>query len=290
MSCPDCFQGAIMADYTPKGSTTTLHNRQTYIAKPPNNETPRGIIIIISDAFGQSFPNNKHLADTYAAAGPYLVYLPDFMDGHAAPSWMVYTFPAILKTDTWWDWVVKPYHVACALYGFAPFFYYNSFAKSMPKVTAFFEAVRENEAKEMNLPIGDAGFCWGGQHTFALASGEYKTKGGQVLCDAHFTAHPSNVSVPGDAKKVKLPLSVAAAGKDKVMTVEQAREVEAILREKTEKEGLKHSEVVYYMEAGHGFGVRADPGNEKVKKHADGSVQQAVRFWNRVFDEWKPAS
>jgi len=106
-----------------------------------------------------------------------------------------------------------------------------------------------------------------------------------VLCDVHFTAHTSNVSVPGDAKKVKLPLSVAAAGKDNFTTVSQAREVEAILREKTERKGLKHPDVVYYMEAGHGFGVRADPGNKEVKKHADKLIRQAIRFWNKVFNE-----
>jgi len=157
----------------------------------------------------------------------------------------------------------------------------------MPKVTAFFEAVRENEGKEMNLPIGDAGFCWGGCYTFALASGEYKTKNGQVLCDAHFTAYPSNVKLLDDAKKVRLPLSLAAATKDMVMSTQQAREVEAILREKAEKEGLKHSKVVYYEGAGYGFSVRADPGNKEVQKHADESIKQAVRFWTKVFSEWK---
>ncbi len=275
-----------MSDYTPSGTLTTVHGRATYIAKPPDNTEPKGIIIIIPDAFGQPFPNNKHLADTYAREGGFLVYLPDFMDGHAAPAWMVYTFPNILKTDTLWDWVVKPYHIAWGVYGFIPFIYHNAFGKSMPKVTAFFEAVRENEGKEMGLPIGCAGFCWGGQHTFALASGEYKTKKGQVLCDAHFTAHPSNVKVPDDAQKVKLPLSVAAATNDKVMNLEQARQVEAILRRKADEEGLDHSEVVYYEGAGHGFGVRADPGNKEVKKHADESIQQAIRFWHTVFSKW----
>lgn len=278
-----------MTEYKPQGQLTTIHGRETYVAKPPEGTTPKGIIVIVSDAFGTPFPNNKHLADTYAREGPFFVYLPDFMDGSHAPFWMLRILPLIVKTDGGiWNWIMKPWYIAQGLYGFGPFMLRNSFSKSMPKVAPFFEAVRENEAKQMSLPIGCAGFCWGGKHTFALASGEYKTKSGQVLCDAHFTAHPSKVKVPDDAKKVKLPLSVAAASEDGVMTISKAREVEAILREKSEKDGLRNSEVVYYEGAGHGFGVRADPGNKDVVKHADASVKQAVDFYRRVFAELTP--
>lgn len=41
----------------------------------------KGIIVIVPDAFGWEFVNNRILADHYASAGDYLVYLPDFMDG-----------------------------------------------------------------------------------------------------------------------------------------------------------------------------------------------------------------
>lgn len=153
----------------------------------------------------------------------------------------------------------------------------------MPKVTSFFTAVREHEAHDMDLSIGCAGFCWGGQHTFALASGEYRTTKGQPLCDAHFTAHPSNLKVPHDALSVKLPLSLAAASEDRVLKKAQAEQVEAILRHKASDAGLKHSSVVYYQGAGHGFGVRADPGNADVLKHADASVKHAISFFTEVF-------
>lgn len=278
-----------MADYRPQGNIETIHGRETYVARPPNGSNPKGIVIIIPDAFGLPFPNNKNLADRYAKDGNFLVYLPDFMDGRSAPVWMLNVFPQVMSTATIWDWIVKPYYIAQAMYGMVPFLYFNSFGNSMPKIASFFEAVRDNEATSQNLSIGCAGFCWGGLFTFHLASGQYTSaKSGKVLCDAHFTAHASNVKVPDDAKKVTLPLSVAQATEDMVMTLEQARQVEAILREKAEKQGLKHSEVVYYEGANHGFGVRADQvwGNEKTKEHADGSIKQAIDFYNRVFQDW----
>ena len=69
-----------------------MYGRRTYIAEPPGGKEPLGIIVIIPDAFGQPFVNNKILADHYASLGQYLVYLPDFMDGEFPP----YGLPAAL--------------------------------------------------------------------------------------------------------------------------------------------------------------------------------------------------
>lgn len=283
MSCPDCFQGAILLNYTPKGTLQTLHSLQTYIARPEG--PPKGIIIIIPDAFGLPFPNNKQLADKYATHG-YLTYLPDVMRGQEAPAWMSNMFPALLSTKTWWDILMKPYQIAWTIYGIVPFLIRCSFPKSMPVVKDFFDAIREENP---SLPIAASGFCWGGQHTVTFAHGERSPKTGKFYTDAGFTAHPSNLVMPDDIKKVTRPLSIAIGTKDFVFTKKLAEEAEAIMREKKEKDGLKNLEIVYYEGAGHGFGVRADPGNEKVSKQADESIVQAIKFFDTVFAEWKPS-
>ena len=107
-----------MVDYKPKGTMTTIHGRTTYVARPSNNEQPKGIIIIIPDAFGlqDDFPNNKHLADTYASRGSFLVYLPDFMDGRVVASWAVDIFPELTAKATWSDYLYKPYYFSLAIY------------------------------------------------------------------------------------------------------------------------------------------------------------------------------
>jgi dienelactone hydrolase len=79
MSCPNCFSGHVH-DGLPQGREGKIHGRDTYIAEPKEGPV-KGIIIIIPDAFGWQFVNNKILADHYAARGGYKVYLPDFMDG-----------------------------------------------------------------------------------------------------------------------------------------------------------------------------------------------------------------
>lgn len=80
MSCPQCFSGHINPG-TPLGRIEDVYGRSTYIADPPDGKQPKGIIVIIPDAFGQEFVNNQILADHYASMGQYRVYLPDFMDG-----------------------------------------------------------------------------------------------------------------------------------------------------------------------------------------------------------------
>lgn len=80
MSCPDCFSGHAHSG-TPLGEVKKIHGRDTYVAEPKNGQSAKGIIIIVPDAFGWDFVNNRILADHYAAAGDFLVYLPDFMDG-----------------------------------------------------------------------------------------------------------------------------------------------------------------------------------------------------------------
>lgn len=278
MSCPDCFTGSIKHNEKPTGAITTIHGRETYVAKPPNGRSAKGIIIIIPDAFGLPFINNQILADNYASMGDFLVYLPDFMDGTAAPTWVIGTMGKVMGKKSIMDWVTMPYHIITLMSAFIPFMTRNSYPKSMPKVESFFTAVRANEGKD--LPIGAAGFCWGGQHTVRLAHG-VKNAEGKLLCDAGFTAHPSGLKLPEDIKKMVEPVAFAIAENDMAVNAQKGREIEAELRAMPEVK----FEVVIYEAAGHGFAVRADPGNEKVSQHAKDAEAQAVKWYQKVFSE-----
>ena len=80
MSCPQCFTGHINSG-TPTGRWGTVYGLRTYIAEPAAGKPALGIVVIIPDAFGVDFVNNQILADHYASAGQFVVYLPDFMNG-----------------------------------------------------------------------------------------------------------------------------------------------------------------------------------------------------------------
>jgi dienelactone hydrolase len=118
MSCPQCFTGHVKAA-KPKGSTATVHGRKTYVAQPSDPSAVKGVIVIIPDAFGWEFVNNRVLADRYASLGNFKVYLPEFMDGTASPLWMIDVFAKLTrKTKNVLEYLQLPY-VQYALYQFS---------------------------------------------------------------------------------------------------------------------------------------------------------------------------
>lgn len=78
--CPDCISGTV-SEGTPSGTITTIHSLPTYVAAPPEGVEPKGLVVIITDAFGYKTVNSQVLADQYAKKGGFLVYLPNFLGG-----------------------------------------------------------------------------------------------------------------------------------------------------------------------------------------------------------------
>lgn len=83
MSCPNCFRGGV-SGAEPTGTEMTIHGVPTYVAQPAEGVIPKGLVVVIPDAFGWDFVNNRVLCDNYAKKGGFLVYLPDFMNGKRA--------------------------------------------------------------------------------------------------------------------------------------------------------------------------------------------------------------
>lgn len=167
------------------------------------------------------------------------------------------------------------------MYDFVPHLIVNRFSVSWPKVTSFLTALRED--KGANLPIGVAGFCWGGLHAIKLAhdNSETRTSSGRPLVDACFAAHPSNVSLPQDITGVTRNLSVAIGDDDAVMNLQSTKQAQKLLNEKPEVS----SEVVVYPGAKHGFAVRASravPDSQETRQ-AEEAENQAVAWFQRQF-------
>lgn len=74
-----CATGSLHSG-TPTGRVYNRYGLECYSADAPNSR-PKGIIVIIPDAFGIALPNNRILADAYAKHTGCTVLLPDFMQG-----------------------------------------------------------------------------------------------------------------------------------------------------------------------------------------------------------------
>lgn len=146
MSCPDCFNGHTHTQ-TPTGTVTTLHGIPTYVAQPEEG-VPKGVIVMVTDAFGWDFVNNRVLCDQYAKKGGFIVYCPDFMMGTCPSPRMLhhtliplgnamdfYTVTPLMKgliTPASWFTTIfyKPIYVLKAMYNVIPWF-----IKTRPSVT-----------------------------------------------------------------------------------------------------------------------------------------------------------
>lgn len=290
--CPDCFSGTLH-EGTPTGAETTIHGLPVYVAEPQEGVKPKGIVVIIADAFGWDFVNGRVLADRFAKHGGFLVYLPDFMNGSSMDPASMPLMDKIIKPASWFTTIfLKPFYILKAIAGAIPFFYRTRDAVCRPLVYNFFKALRTTPPPfpTNNLKIGAAGFCWGGYYTVQLSHDTPSSRvhrnevGGasqalQPLIDCGFTAHPSFITVPKDIEPVNLPLSVAVGNEDMAMKGPLIVQMKEIL----EKKKAGDHEVVIMPGARHGFAVRTDPKDEMQMSCAQRAEDQAIAWFTRWF-------
>ncbi|KAF2171983.1 hypothetical protein M409DRAFT_18214 [Zasmidium cellare ATCC 36951] len=283
---PCCATGSLHTG-EPKGRITKVHGLDCYVADAPSGTPVKGIIVIIPDAFGWTFPNNRVLSDDYAKKG-FTVYLPEFMDGFVMPPDIMDSMKAFSATGLWGN-LAKVGHFLYMVRNFFPFLYYCRAAASGPRVYGFLKALKKNEAKD--LPIGTAGFCWGGQFVTALCHDEIKADDGKRLTVAGFVAHPSFLRYPADIEKIVLPYSCAASEIDPQMSADNAKQTEEVLKSKTAKtkdQGVEH-EFVMYKGVHHGFAVRADEDAKHEAEAGKKAEEQAVNWFTRWFANPPPS-
>ncbi|KAL8724018.1 MAG: hypothetical protein Q9181_007024 [Wetmoreana brouardii] len=169
------------------------------------------------------------------------------------------------------------YYALRVMFHVVPFLYRCRFSVTWPRVHDFVTAVRTKEARD--LPLGAAGYCWGGKHVVNLASLPHPDDPQKLLIDAAFIAHPGNLDLPGEIERIKAPFSMAIGDDDYVVGMKEVEKIKALL---AKKEDLK-SDAVVYPGAKHGFAVRGNPGDEKDKRRGEEAREQAVRWFQRWF-------
>ena len=195
---------------------------------------------------------------------------------HEAALWLL---PAVLATNKGiTNWLLKPLHAVRLIALAAPFLYKNGPAATWPKVRDWCALLRESQGPaERGLPIGAAGYCWGGKYAVRLVGSDALTAAGKPLVDAAFTAHPSKLDIPADVERVARPLSIAIGDRDVVLNEAGRKQVEAIL---DGKEGVQ-TEFVLFEGAGHGFALREDEGNENLLAQAVEAEKQALAWFDK---------
>jgi dienelactone hydrolase len=160
---------------------------------------------------------------------------------------------------------------------FRPFFLHNRIGVVQPRILSFFDSIRA-DPETSGLPVGAAGFCWGGKFTAILCNGSIDGKPNTRI-DAGFAAHPSQLAIPGDIRDLIKPFSVAVVDNDLQLGAAGLDKLKKVLDARTVRAGLKQ-QVIVYPGAKHGFTVRGDPTDEKQKLQGMEAEQQAIAWFS----------
>lgn len=204
---------------------------------------------------GHRSTNAQLLADTFAARG-YTVVLPDLFFG----DWVEMNAFAGVDLARWKE----------GAYG----------ARGIAHDPASIDPVVAACVAKMRGPLGlgrvaAVGYCFGAKYVVRFLVGEGKGAGGECV-DAGFLAHPSFVDEE-ELRAVKGPVAVAASEIDGIFTAELRHKSEEILAEI----GVPW-QICLYGGVSHGFAVRGDLKDRRLKFAMEAAFEQAVGW----FTEW----
>ncbi|KAH8723267.1 hypothetical protein GQ44DRAFT_774315 [Phaeosphaeriaceae sp. PMI808] len=266
----------------PKGTEEPLHNLNTYIVG--NRTNPSAIIVIYSDIFGLALPNNKLIADAYAASGKYLVYLPDFFQGD--PVRLAFA-DALIPVDAAKQSTLAKYTGILA--GMPSFLLWMTRHKAGPTndiCMTFLEKLRRSTSAS-GIKIGMAGFCWGGRYAIRAGLEEHaiEIEGTKTpLVDAIVALHPSNMCVPEDVAGLLVPTSYGWGVEDVAVSFETKAKIERVHADAAGKAGgrkVPEMEHKVYEPGRHGFAVRGNPDDAAERKCLEDSEAQVLEWFGR---------
>ncbi|KAI0357999.1 alpha/beta-hydrolase [Trametes cingulata] len=242
--CSHCVSG-VRHEGSPEGQFTQIGGIESYVATPTVKYPKDKVVLYLSDGFGLKLQNNLLLADDYARNG-FKVVVPDLFDGDALPEDALST-PGKVDIPAWLS------------------------KHSGEREVEICRKVLSALKAEGVTKVAAIGFCHGGRPAFDLAFGNEV----QVVA----VSHPSLLQVPADLEKYaaqsKAPLLVNSCEVDPVFPKEAQEKADEILGGGKFAPGYERT---YWEGCQHGFAVRGDISNPKVKAGKEGAFKATVEF------------
>ncbi|TRM64852.1 Alpha/Beta hydrolase protein [Schizophyllum amplum] len=262
--CKDCVRG-VRWEGTPTGKMEKINGVDCYVATPEGDYPKDKVLLLLTDVFGLPLVNNKLLADDYAANG-FKTVVPDFLNGDPVPA-------DGLSPGSNFD-LMKwfPGHGA---------------DQTRPPIDKVMAALKEQGV----TAFGAVGYCFGARYVFDLAFDN--------AIKAAAVAHPSLLQMPADAEKyaqTSVPLLVESCETDSQLPPEKQVVLDEILgggkAESAASEGKAESAAgegkfaaaykrAYWEGCTHGFAVRGDQSDPKVKAGKEGAFKDMVEWMQK---------
>jgi dienelactone hydrolase len=247
--CEDCVKG-VLQQGTPEGKITNVNGVECYVAKPTGDYPKDKALLFLSDVFGIHLVNTQLLADGFARNG-YLTYVPDVLNGDFIPeSVLTPEGRAAFDADAW-----KARHGR---------------ESCRPPIDKVMAALKEGGV----VHFGASGYCFGARYVFDLAF--------EKAIKVSIVSHPSMLECPADLEKYaansEAPLLVNSCTVDPEFPHEAQAQADEILGGGKFAPGYKRE---YFEGCTHGFTVRGDMRDPKVKAGMEGSFTSTVHWLNK---------
>ncbi|CDO69655.1 hypothetical protein BN946_scf184851.g43 [Trametes cinnabarina] len=241
--CSHCVAG-VRHEGTPEGQFTQVGGVDSYVATPKGDYPKDKVVLFLSDVFGLRLQNNLLLADDYARNG-FKVVEPDLFEGDALPEDALHSG----KVD-FGAWLAK--HGADHVAGI---------------VRTVIDALKAEGVTK----FAAIGFCFGARPAFDLAFNNEI----QVVA----VSHPSLLKIPADleryASQSKAPLLINSCETDPQFPQDAQAKADEILGGGKFAPGYVRT---YWEGCTHGFAVRGDMSDPKVKAGKEGAFKATVEF------------
>jgi len=238
--CENCIKG-VRHEGTPTGKIQEINGVKTYVALPKEDYPKNKAVLFLSDIFGLGLPNAQLLADDYALNG-FQVYIPDYLHGDPVPDSFL---NGQFDLNTWF-----PRHTQ---------------AITRPTLDKVIAGLKERGITE----FGAIGFCFGARYTFDLAF--------DGVIKAGVVAHPSMLTDEDFEKyaKTNVPLLINSCEFDDMFPPATQAKADEVLGDGKFAPGYLRT---HWEGCSHGFAVRGDVSNPKVKAGREGVFKATVEW------------
>ncbi|KAL4252870.1 AB hydrolase superfamily protein [Abortiporus biennis] len=251
MSCKHCITG-VLHEGTPEGTIQQIGGVECYVSTPPGDYPKDKVVLVLTDVFGIPLNNNKLLADGFAKNG-FKTIIPDLFNGDP--------YPDFARPEDFKAWREQNYATWWSRHG------RDSWIPPLDKVVEALKA-------EGVTRFGTTGYCFGAPPAFYLA---FKN-------ESHVTAlsHPSRLEIPADLERYKAeskaPLLINSCEVDPQFTKESQAIADEIFGDGKFSPGYERT---YWEGCTHGFAVRGDLSDPKVKAGKEGAFEATAKFYQK---------
>jgi len=245
--CKDCIKG-VRHEGTPEGKIEFIGGVRCYVGTPSEEYAKEKVVLHLPDVFGIDLINTQLLVDDFARNGFKTISI-DYLNGDPVPD------GALDNPDfNFMVWLSKhPSEV------------------TRPNIDKVMTALKEEGVTE----FGATGYCFGGRYCFNLAFDK--------AIKVTVVSHPSLLKIPEDLEKYKTlaeaPLLINSCTVDTMFPLEAQADADRIIG--GGKKFTDNYRREYFEGCTHGFAVRGDLSDPKVKAGKEGSFRAAVEFFRK---------